>query len=185
MWLGLVLIVASAALRESLGDLTGASEAYLYLSTETRVHEIAVGALVALLVSGSPASGVAETVRRAARAPVAAGALVAVALTLFYTFPFDSTVRAVATVVVILFVVARNGTGLVGRFFDSAPLRFVSLISFSVFTWHLYGLDFDGLLGFLPFAARVPIVVAITLCVGAGMYLALEYLPRRWARRLQ
>jgi peptidoglycan/LPS O-acetylase OafA/YrhL len=178
----LLLILVSTGLRDVMIELFGASEAYVYLSTETRVAEIAIGAIALLVIR---CHGNRLPARLAAH-PLGALLGIVTIMALFHTeHPLGPPLRASGTALAMVYAVSLNGRGLVGRILGSRLLDVVSAISFSIFAWHLYGLAFHSYLDSIALWIRIPAVMAITLTIGAIMYTILEYYPRRWADRIR
>ena len=74
---------------------------------------------------------------------------------------------------------ARNGRG-PRRILDARLLTLVSLVSYSAFTWHLYGLDSERLATGLPWLVRLPFSLTVPLGVTAAAYAILARPVRQW-----
>ena len=168
-----VVVAVSMILRILLSESASVLPAYAYLATEGRVGEIAIGALAALWVTSSLA-----VVERLLRRQFALCAAVLLIATFFMDHWIQYPVQLLATTYLTVYLVGLNGRGL-SRVLESRFLAGISLISYSIFTWHLYGLDLDAPLAFLPLAIRMPVVVLSSLAVGAAFYMILEWPVRR------
>jgi peptidoglycan/LPS O-acetylase OafA/YrhL len=183
--LGLILVTALVlVLRFSLSYVGTVPERYLYLSTETRIDALALGAFVALeLRSGMLA---AWLVRALLRPSVQLGLLAALigsfAADSAYRIGLGLTVDAVITAA-LMYAVLRDTAHPVGKTLSSRPLRGLSVISFSLFLWHLHGIAFDQFFVLLPFPVRIVAVLCITLLMATFSYLVLERPFRRVAAR--
>lgn len=184
--LGLVLVTGMVlALRFSLSHVGVVPERYLYLSTETRIDALALGAFVALELRFNLLSARLTT---ALLRPAVQIALLIVLLGSFladsaYRIGLGLTVDAVITAL-LMYALLRDPAHAVGRTLSSRPLRGLSLISFSLFLWHLHGIAFDQFFVLMPFPVRVAAVLCITLVVATVSYLVLERPFRRLAARL-
>lgn len=175
------LVLSSAVLREAF-SLIGVAPAYVYLSTESRVGEIAIGALGALLLRRD------VNARRCAswlEHPLAGlAAVIGVGLLLTTASPVGPMVRLLATTLLVGHAIAANGGG-IGSILDSRPFVLISRVSYSVFAWHLYALELDALFEAAPSLIRVPLGVGVVLTVGGIAFLILELPVRRLGERFR
>jgi peptidoglycan/LPS O-acetylase OafA/YrhL len=183
--LGLLVVTALVlSLRFGLSLLGTVPDRYLYLSTETRIDALALGAFVALELRSGVLS--AWLVRALLRTSVQIGLLAALigsfAADSAYRIGLGLTVDALITAA-LMYAVLRDTTHPVGKTLSSRPLRGLSVISFSLFLWHLHGIAFDQFFVLLPVPVRVVAVLCITLVMATCSYLVLERPFRRLAAR--
>ncbi len=183
--LGLMVVTAVVLLlRFSLSQFGGVPDRYLYLSTETRIDALALGAFVALeLRSGVLSASLTNALLR----PTVQLGLLATLLGSFladsaYRLGLGLTVDALITAA-LMYAILRDTAHPVGRVLSSKPLRGLSLVSFSLFLWHLHGIAFDQFFVTLPFPVRLVSVLCITLVIAMISYLVLERPFRRLAFR--
>jgi peptidoglycan/LPS O-acetylase OafA/YrhL len=184
--LGLIgVAMLTLSLRFALSEFGTIPERYLYLSTETRIDALALGALVALEL---------RTGALAARLPaliVTPAAQLALFVFLIGSFAADTAYRIgigltvdAAITAVLMYGVLRDPVHPVGRLLTSRPLKALSTISYSLFLWHLHGIAFDQFFLETPFPLRVVAVLGIILSLATLSYLLLERPFRRIAARL-
>ena len=171
----IALFTVSSGIRwmYSATDLFG--PAYTYLATEGRVADIAVGALAGLMAWRRRTDGSSRITSFWA----AIGSIVLIALSLVIPHPGLTPLRLLAMAHLVMWLSARNRSG-PWRILDARPLTLVSLVSYSAFTWHLYGLDSERLVTGLPWLVRLPFSLTVTLGVAAVAYATLERPVRRW-----
>ncbi len=148
-------------------------DAYAYLATEGRVADIAVGALAALLCWQRPDASLVYSGRTAL--------LSSVFIVVSVTTPHPALVplQLLAAAQLVLWL-ALSPDGFVTDVLSFRPLALVSVVSYSAFTWHLYGLEAERLVSALPWVARLPITTAATLVVALVTWVFLERPVRRW-----
>lgn len=182
---GVALVVMSMTLRTVTRWFTDVPPIYPYNATESRVDALVIGSLVALCLR-EPA-----VVRRLARL-VERRALTWIALGgLFVSFGSANWYRAgpgysVEALLLGLLIVAalRAERSAEWGWMRSRPMHAISVMSFSLFLWHLYPLTADAWLAGVPVALRITMTLALTGVVGAVGYLALERPFVRIARRV-
>ena len=176
---GLVaLIIVSSVLRETLGYIIPVSEAYVYLSTETRAGELALGALAAVGLHLRP--GI--SFRGSSGVGMLGLCVVPLVLAIAFRFPGSYLTQAVCTTLLMVLLVGSEGRRL-ATLLSSRPLAILSAMSYSIFSWHLYALEADRLVAALPTPVRFVTGLIIALIACAAAYLVLEWPVRRWMRR--
>jgi len=163
------LIAASLALRVGL-SFTAVPESHTYLATETRVAEIGVGALTALLAHLHADNLRLDRLlgRSWFQAMAYVGGLLSMAsdhLVLLSLRPFAFALSMIILV---------RGGGVLTPLLDLRPMVWISMISYSVFTWHRYALDMDPFIAGLAWPVRVPLILIATFTLSAVMYAILE-----------
>lgn len=150
-----VLLLAALASFAAACIYSRTSPSASFFLIQFRAWELLAGALGALLMRNRPPAG---------NSWVAAGGLVAVVLSFFVVtessiWPGPLTLLPVLGTTALL-VFSRGDTG-VGRLLASAPMRFVGLISYSLYLWHLPPLVLLNIqyYGDSPVWARVAAVV--------------------------
>ena len=176
--------LSSAVLMSSLYH-SSADPSRSYYGTDTRAHELLVGALLAVVLTRSP--GLAAR----ARAQIRVAGLVATVVVLWFLTHASDTSRslyrggffgfAIATAVVVASVVDAEA-GVVRRVLSWAPIRATGRISYGLYLWHWpvllwlnpdrTGLDGSGLLALrvaVTFASATASYVVIERPVRAGV----------------
>ena len=74
----------------------------------------------------------------------------------------------------ILLIVAKNTTGLTNRILSFKPLRFVGVVSFSAYLFHIPVLNFVAYSDYFPHKLRMVIFVILTLLFSTVTYLLVE-----------
>lgn len=86
----------------------------------------------------------------------------------------------------LLIVAMLNGTGVLRRIFAFKPLRFVGIISFGIYLWHVPVLKYVAYNVRSAPLAQAAMVTAITIALSTLTYLLIERpflrLPRHWGR---
>lgn len=180
----MVVTVLVLALRFGLSHFGSVPERYLYLSTETRIDALALGAFVALSLRTTVLPGrlTSFLLRRWVQVGLLVALLGSFAADVAYRIGLGLTVDAVITAA-LTYVMLRDTAHPVGRVLSSKTLRGLSLVSFSLFLWHLHGIAFDQFFVLLPLPVRVVAVLCITLVMATISYLLFERPFRRLAAR--
>lgn len=163
------VIGISLLLRASL-PFTALPESHTYLATETRVAEIGIGALLALLAHLHADNIRLDGVLRRFWFQTVAhgGALLSMAsdhLLLLSLRPFAFALSLIVLV---------RGAGVLTTLLNLRPMAGISVISYSVFTWHRYALDMDPYVAGIAWPVRVPLILIATFTLSAVMYWILE-----------
>ena len=139
-----LLVTCAAGIVASVGVLTalyspGTDPSRAYYGTDSRVHQLLAGALLATILRRF-ATRPGERAARAARwiGPASAGVLVACLATLdsHEAAYYRGGSLAVAAAVVGLILAVEWGAGLVPRLLSLRPLRYVGRLSYGLYLWH-------------------------------------------------
>ncbi len=176
-----VIIFASLMLRAVVyPQFTELSAAYIYNATETRVGEMALGALGALLLRIGQFRPALYRFLEMRWLPVALAFALVVSLsrsTAYASGP-GHTIHAALTVALMMHALHRPKERM-SRLLSSQSLAFISTISYSLFVWHLYGISLQPLFADLPVLLELALTVGVTVG-GAGIaYVILERPFRR------
>ncbi len=171
----------AAGLRTTLAYLTGVSDLYIYNATETRIDAIAIGALLAVSRHDPAVRLRVQAFLSTRLLPWIAGATIALSVTgePAYRLGPGLTVEAICTAVLLGALLDRSNAG--GWMLTAAPLRAVGVVSFSLFVWHLYGIEIGRRLA--PENEVAALVIA--LITASLPYLVLERPFRPFADRLR
>ena len=163
------LIVVSLVLRAGL-QFTALPESHTYLATETRVAEIGIGALAALLAHQHADSVRWDRLLGRFWFPGMAyvGAVVSMASDHLLLLSLRPFAFALALIVLV------RGSGILTSLLDLRVMAWISMISYSVFTWHWFALDLDPYLASIAWPLRVPLILTATFTLSAVMYAIFE-----------
>lgn len=172
---GVALVVTSMTLRTVTHWFTDVPPIYPYNATESRVDALLIGSLVALgLREPTAMRRLARLVEHPALTWVALGGLViSLGSAEWYRVGPGYSVEAFSLGLLIVAALEAERSG-GWRWLRSRVLRAISVMSFSLFLWHLYPLTADAWLSAVPVALRIPLTLALTGVVGAVGYLVLE-----------
>jgi peptidoglycan/LPS O-acetylase OafA/YrhL len=164
-----------------------------YSYSHWQIDFFAAGAALRLILDGS------ETPRRLSLygVPVALVALIAASMVLVGAS--DSAgmfVLSVTLVLIAAVALCLGASGVVARFFGSAPLRAIGAISFSVYIVHLSLIEaiqpwlvqaasFFGSDPLVTYLAMLVPAVVLSLAAGALFYVAIERPAYRWHQRIR
>ncbi|MGH9657746.1 MAG: acyltransferase family protein, partial [Bryobacteraceae bacterium] len=101
----------------------------------------------------------------------------------FYTYTLGYAVQPLLIAGLIVQLIGCAGSG-AWRWFDSAPMRSLGRISYSLYLYHVIVLMLvKRALGDGPTLVRLPVAVAITVAVAALSYHAVEKPLLRWREK--
>ncbi|MEQ1855741.1 MAG: acyltransferase [Longimicrobiales bacterium] len=162
-------------------QFTGLSAAYIYNATETRVDEMALGALGALFLRIEVSRRALDRLLEVGWLPIALSLALVFSLSrpTAYANGFGHTIHAGLTVCLLMYALHRS-EGRLARLFSTRPLIFISTISYSLFVWHLYGIALQPLFAGLPTLVELPLTVGVTI---GGSWIAYLILERPFRRR--
>lgn len=140
----LALCVMSLMVRVIVA-LTWPEAATLYngVATECRIDAILFGAIAAILRDGPQASRLLDRVSRPSVVVTALVILLATFLVrdTFFRSTFRYTIQSIALIPPILAVTSTNRYSWIRKLLDSRPLVEIGILSYSLYLWHLAGLE--------------------------------------------
>jgi peptidoglycan/LPS O-acetylase OafA/YrhL len=150
--------------------------AWVYNAFDTRFDNLAIGCMLAILVRRETFSARAETLARAQWLPL----LTLVALWLSrtrisnaYHYSVGFTVDAVLVAVFIAQILQLNGT-LLWRWLEHPVVKYLGLISYPLYLYHVWGLAVPHHLGPLSLPTQFAIGVLASVAVATGSYFVVE-----------
>jgi len=167
--LGLVLGILGALLWRCLivGELP---EHYLYNAFETRLDSLAIGCLMAVLCQSPTFVRQSERIAKP-WAPILVLAMLYVSRTQIggnYHYSLGFTVDSILIAVFILQVMQLSSAKS-WRWIEHPVLRWVGMLSYPLYLWHIWGLDVGKKLG-----GGVPLGVAVSIALAVCSYYGLE-----------
>lgn len=176
------LIVVGSLLLDIVARKMGAADPAFYL-LPTRAWELGAGALIALLPAGLPRFMARWRELLAGLAALLVAVGLAAPVMSFLPATLSSQPAAFATVVgtCLLLQLGRSGQSAVGRALAVAPVRFVGLISYSLYLWHWPVLVFARY--YLVRELTVPEILAASVLMFAMAILSWRFVERPFRQR--
>lgn len=172
----LVLAVVIGSAWRALLTGAGADESYLYNAFDTRFDNLAVGCLLATLVRDDWFAALGRRLAAAALAPLVTIVLMAAVLRGLGSgqrFAFGMVIYCLP-IAVLLVQLLQLHPYLLWRWLDSAPMRFLGNLSYSIYLYHLRALRVGTWFGAFPTVVQLAIGVSVTIGVAAGSYFLVE-----------
>ncbi len=174
------LFAASSLIRWAYTSLNLTAPSYAYLATEGRIADVVVGALAGVWAGRASVLKISPVHVWGAMGL----AVVLAAAAIIAPRPELTALRLAAFSAVVLSL-SRAPQHILARLLSWRVLTIVSVVSYSVFVWHLYGIDVAHRVGGgLPWMLRLLLTIAVTIAGGWMAYLAFERPFRRAAVRV-
>lgn len=184
----LIVLSAASALLMALLHHPGIDPSRVYYGTDTRAHQLLVGAAVAAIVSGGPGAVSRDLVRSVDRwcRRLAMPALLVVLSAFWWAGRAQSVLFEGGAVLlsvlisVVLVAATSSSASLVQRALSWEPLRRIGVVSYGLYLWHWPIIVFlnDQVLPW-PTAGRVAVQVALTGLLAWSSYRFVERPIRR------
>jgi peptidoglycan/LPS O-acetylase OafA/YrhL len=180
----LVGVVFVASLGASV-LVTASNPEAAYFATHTRMWELALGGVLAVVVTARPGWFAWPDPMRAAVAWAGLAAIAWSAFTFTGATPFPGTAALVPTVAATAFIAARSESGALSpqRITSAVPVQYVGGVSYSVYLWHW------PLIVILPYITGRPLswplklaIIAATLVIAGASKKWIEDPPQRSVR---
>ena len=174
---GLVVAVVAVPLYRSLLFLEfGAPAAYVYNAFDARFDNLAVGCLLAVCVRNPRFAAAAAALVRRTWLPLVTVCLIVLSRTALgrgYHYSIGMTVDALLIAVLILQALQLYRHP-VGAWLEHPVTRHLGVLSYSLYLWHLWGLDVGHQLHRFPALAQFAVGAAASFVLASASYYLIE-----------
>jgi peptidoglycan/LPS O-acetylase OafA/YrhL len=171
-----VIIVVVAAWRSFLYLGLRVGTPYVYNAFDTRFDNLAVGCFLALCAGQPWFLRFVRLVVRSALLPLATLALLILsrcAISASYHYSIGFTVDAFLVMVLLVQLLLLHRHPL-WSWLQHPVARYLGVISYPLYLWHVWGLGVGKWLGMLPAAGQFVVGVLVCIVVASGSYFAIE-----------
>jgi peptidoglycan/LPS O-acetylase OafA/YrhL len=173
----LVLAIAAVAAWRSALYLSGiAGEAYAYNAFDTRFDNLAVGCLLAVLLTHRPAARAASSIAGRWWGPLVTAALLVASRTMLgdrYHYSVGFTVDAILVAVLIVQLLLVHSAR-AWRWLDHPTVRYLGLLSYPLYLYHGFGISVARRLPALPGPVGLAVACAAATAIAAVSYHVVE-----------